>query len=200
SRHQEGEGGGYIALAGALAFAVPFFKVFLGAHLLLGLAVAALLRRGRGLGPFLAVGLPCALATATLALGQGGETVGVVMAPLDLVGVTRESLQLPPLTGLPSLGWSAFWVAASLGLRLLGLPAAWDALRNAATSAFGSILAAMSLSARPLGLLFRVSAPEVLPGQKTVNDAAYLIEQGGPLLWIFTAIALVAFGRSASRR
>ena len=58
----------------------------------------------------------------------------------------------------------------------------------------------MSLSAWPLGLLFRVSAPEVLPGQKTVNDAAYLIEQGGPLLWIFTAIALAAFARSAPRR
>src|SRR5438034_3528409 len=94
SRYQAGEGRGHLALAGGLAFAVPFFKVFLGAHLLLGLGVAALLRRGRGLGPFLAVGLPCALATALLALGQGGETVSVVVAPLDLVQVTRESLQL----------------------------------------------------------------------------------------------------------
>ena len=200
SRDQAGEGRGHLALAGALAFAVPFFKVFLGAHLLLGLGVAALLRRGRGWGPLLAVGLPCALATATLALGQGGETVGVVLAPLDLVAVTRESLQLPPSSGAALLGWSGLWVAASLGLRLLGLPVAWDALRNGAASAVGAVLAAMSLSAWPLGLLFRVSAPEVLPGQKTVNDAAYLIEQGGPLLWIFTAIALAAFARSAPRR
>jgi hypothetical protein len=200
SRYQAGEGRGHLALAGGLAFAVPFFKVFLGAHLLLGLGVAALLRRGRGLGPFLAVGLPCALATAMLALGQGGETVGVVIAPLDLVQVTRESLQLAPLGGFAFLAWSAFWLAASLGLRLLGLPAAWQALRSGADGAVGAVLAAMSLSAWPLGLLFRVSAPEVLPGQKTVNDAAYLVEQGGPLLWIFTVIALAAFARSGPRR
>jgi hypothetical protein len=48
-------------------------------------------------------------------------------------------------------------------------------------------LAAMALAAWPLGLLFRVSAPEMLEGQKAVNDAAYLVEQGGPLLWLFTA-------------
>ncbi len=200
ARYQAGEGRRHLALAGGLAFAVPFFKVFLGAHLLLGLGVAALLRRGRGLGPFLAVGLPCALATALLALGQGGETVSVVVAPLDLVQVTRESLQLASLGGFALLAWSAFWLAASLGLRLLGLPAAWHALRNGADGAVGAVLAAMSLSAWPLGLLFRVCAPEVLPGQKTVNDAAYLVEQGGPLLWIFTVMALVAFARSASRR
>ena len=43
SRYEAGEGRGWLALAAALAFAVPFFKVFLGAHLLLGLAVAAAL-------------------------------------------------------------------------------------------------------------------------------------------------------------
>src|SRR5262249_50695341 len=61
-------------------------------------------------------------------------------------------------------------------------------------------LAAMALAAWPLGLFFRVSAPEVLPGQKFVNDAAYLVEQGGPLLWIFTALFLVAFARTPPRR
>jgi len=48
----------------------------------------------------------------------------------------------------------------------------------------------MALAAWPLGLLMRVSAPQAMPGQRIVNDAAFLIEQGGPLLWIFTAIAL----------
>ena len=42
-RHRAGEGRGWLFLAAALALAVPFFKVFLGAHLLLGLAVAGLL-------------------------------------------------------------------------------------------------------------------------------------------------------------
>jgi hypothetical protein len=49
----------------------------------------------------------------------------------------------------------------------------------------------MALAAWPLGLLFRVSAPEMLEGQKAINDAAYLVEQGGPLLWLFTAGVLV---------
>ena len=35
------------------------------------------------------------------------------------------------------------------------------------------------------------------PGQKVVNDAAYIVEQGGPLLWIFTAAALAGL---AARR
>jgi hypothetical protein len=56
----------------------------------------------------------------------------------------------------------------------------------------------MSLAAWPLGLLFRVSAPEVLPGQTVVNDAAYLVEQGGALLWVFVAIACARW-REAGR-
>ncbi len=200
SRDEAGEGRGHLGACAVLAFALPFFKVFLGAHLLLGLGVAALLARGRALGAFVAAALPCAIATAALALGQGGETVGVALAPLDLARVTRESLGLPGQAGAPFLAWSAFWIAASLGLRAFGLPAAWRALRKASLEPMGAVLAVMALCAWPLGLLFRVSAPEVLEGQKAVNDAAYLIEQGGPLLWIFTAIALVAFARSGPRR
>jgi hypothetical protein len=58
----------------------------------------------------------------------------------------------------------------------------------------------MALSGWPLGLLFRVSAPEVLAGQKVVNDAAYLVEQSGPLLWAFAAIALAALATTPLRR
>ncbi len=197
-RHSAEEGRGYLLLAVALALAVPFFKVFLGAHLLLGLAVAAVLRPKRPLGPVLAVAGPCALATVALVLGQGGETVVAVFAPLDLVAVTRESLGLPLLSGAALAGWAAFWLLASLGLRTLGLGEAGRALRSPSPSA--AALAAMALAAWPLGLLFRVSAPEVLPGQKFVNDAAYLVEQGGPLLWIFTALVLVRFARTPFRR
>jgi hypothetical protein len=38
--------------------------------------------------------------------------------------------------------------------------------------------------------MLRISAPEVLAGQKFVNDAGYLLEQGGPLLWLFTLVGL----------
>src|SRR5262245_6320138 len=197
-RHRAGEGRGWLFLAALLALAVPFFKVFLGAHLLLGLGVAGLLAGPRHLRPLLLAGAPCAAATLALVLGQGGETVGASLAPFDLVTVTRESLGLPVLSGLALAAWGVLWTLASLGLRVLGLGEAVRALRSPSASA--AALAAMALAAWPLGLLFRVSAPEVLPGQKFVNDAAYLVEQGGPLLWVFTALFLVAFATTPVRR
>ena len=54
---------------------------------------------------------------------------------------------------------------------------------------------ARGLAAGPA--LPRRRAPEMLEGQKTVNDAAYLVEQGGPLLWVFTVLALVGLGGGA---
>lgn len=192
-----GEGRGWLWLAALLAAAVPFFKVFLGAHLLLGLGVSALAGR-RPWRHAVAVALPCAVATALLVLGEGGRTVDVGLAPLDLVRITRESLALLPLSGVALAGWAVLWLVASLGLRVLGVGEAWRAVRRGGWLA--STLAVMALTAWPLGLLFRVAAPEMLEGQKPVNDAAYLVEQGGPLLWIFTALALAAWAGSPRRR
>jgi hypothetical protein len=197
SRVEEGAPRGHLALATLQAAAVPFFKVFLGAHLLLGLGIAWLAARHAPRRALFVAAVPCALATAALALGQGGETVRVVLAPLDLARVTRETLGLTPLSGLGLLAWSAAWLALSLGLRLVALPAALRALRGPTAA---SALAAMALSGWPLGLLFRVSALEVLPGQKVVNDAAYLVEQSGPLLWVFAAIALAGLATTPLRR
>ena len=185
SRAAAGEGRGWWAVSAALAVAVPFFKVFLGAHLALGLLVALVRSRRREVA--LVFGL-VSMATLALALGQGGRTVAVTFAPLDLVRITRESLGLAPLDGPRLAGFAVLWIAASLGLRLFGVPAAVRALRQ--PDVIAPALAAMALAAWPLGLLFRVSAPEMLEGQKAVNDAAYLVEQGGPLLWLFTAGAL----------
>lgn len=197
SRFEETGHRGPLALAALQAAAVPFFKVFLGAHLLLGLGAAWVLARRAPRGALVLIAVPCAMATAVLAFGAGGETVRVVLAPLDLARVTRETLGLAPLGGAAFLGWAAFWLAGSLGLRLVALPGALRAVRR---SAAASALGAMALSGWPLGLLFRVSAPEVLPGQKVVNDAAYLVEQSGPLLWLFAAAALAAFATSPLRR
>jgi hypothetical protein len=192
SRYEAGEGRNWLFLGAALAFAVPFFKVFLGAHLVLGLAAAAALGPRRRAGGTLAAALPCAIATALLVLGTGGRTVDVALAPLDLVRMTRESLELVPLGSAGLAGWAVLWVLASLGLRVLGLPAALRTLRAGPSPAAAA--AAMALTAWPLGLLVRVSAPEMLPGQRVVNDAAYVIEQGGPILWIFTVPVLVSLG------
>lgn len=188
SRHASGEGRAWLALAVLQALAVPFFKVFLGAHLLLGLAATLVLAPARRRGSILLVAMPAAVATTALVLGQGGRTVEVALAPLDLVRITREALGLAPLGGAGLVASATLWLAASLGLRLVGIPAALRALRSGQPEA--TALAAVALSAWPLGLLFRVSAPEALAGQKVINDAAYLVEQGGPLLWIFGAVAL----------
>jgi hypothetical protein len=197
SRYQDGGEQGHLVLAALQSAAVPFFKVFLGAHLLLGLGVAWLLARSAPRRALLLTALPCAFATLALAAGQGGQTVSVVLAPLDLARVTRETLGLSPLAGTGLLGWAAVWLLASLGLRLVGVPEALRALRGTAAA---STLGAMALSGWPLGLLFRVSAPEVLEGQRVVNDAAYLVEQSGPLLWVFAAVALASFATSPFRR
>ena len=186
-----------LALAAALGAALPFFKVFLGAHLLLGLGAAFVLARpGRRVAVALAA-VPCALATAALVLGQGGETVRVALAPFDLARITRETLGLDPAAGWRFAAWTAFWIAASLGLRMAGL---LEALRSLRGPALTSALATMALAGWPLGLAFDVSAPEVLPGQRFVNDAAYLVEQSGPLLWLFTVAALARLATSAPRR
>jgi len=197
SRFEDSGERGHLVLAAAQGAAVPFFKVFLGAHLLLGLGAAFVLSRGARRLSLLAVAVPCALATAGLVLGQGGQTVAVALAPLDLARVTRETLGLRALAGGPLLLWSALWLAVSLGLRLVGVVPAVRALRG---SLAASALAVMALSGWPLGLLFRVSAPEVLPGQTPVNDAAYLVEQSGPLLWIFVAVALAGLMRTSLQR
>lgn len=190
ARFEGGEGGGWLAVAALQAAALPHFKVFLGAHLLLGLAVAAAFawRERRALLPLAAVGLPCGLMTAWLALGPGGAAVSVGFAPFDLAQVTRQSLDLPPGQGSSLAAWCALWLLASLGLRWLGLLPACAALPRGPRA--GAALAAMALSAWPLGLAFRIAVADALPGQKVVNDAAYLVEQGAPLLWLFTASAL----------
>jgi hypothetical protein len=193
--HQRSGERASLALAVLLAVAVPFFKVFLGAHLLLGLGCAFLLRgRPRAL---LVVGAPAALATAALVLGQGGTTVDVRLAPLDLVAATRETLGLAPLSGLALAGFAVLWLGASLGVRAVALPTAIRGLRDGPWS--GTALAAMALAAWPLGLLFRVAAPEWLPGQTVVNDGAYFVEQGGALLWIFAAMAVGRWPEARAR-
>jgi hypothetical protein len=197
ARYEDEPRRGDLALAVFLAVAVPFFKVFLGAHLLLGLCAACLLAPPARRAPLALVAAACAIATAALALGQGGRTVEVALAPLDLVQVARDTLGLAPAHGAHLVAWSALWLAASVGLRASGLA---EAVRRLSASPAGAVLATVALSGWPLGLLFRVSAPEVLPGQRPVNDAAYFVEQAGPVLWVFAAIAMARFARGPAGR
>ncbi len=197
SRHIESGARGHLLLACALAFAVPFFKVFLGAQLLLGLGVAFLLARPARRPVLALVGLFCAIVTAALVVGTGGETVRVSLAPLDLVASRVRPWVSPRPTARGSSPGRSPGSSPRSACASSGLPEALRALR---AEPVASALAAMALSGWPLGLLFRVSAPEVLEGQRFVNDAAYLVEQSGPLLWIFTAIALARFASTSWRR
>jgi hypothetical protein len=194
SRFVAGEGRAWLALSAGLAFALPYFKVFLGAHLALGLGVAWLIavfwRRDPARLPVLVTALACAVATVLLVSGRGGATVEVALAPLDLVRVTREDLGSLPLHGGALALFAVGWLVCSLGIRVFGLWSAGRGLR--ALDPIAPALATIALTAWPLGMLLRVAAPEMLAGQRTINDAAYLIEQGGPILWIFTAIALAS--------
>ena len=198
ARHERGEGRGWLALAALLAAAIPHFKVFLGVHLLLGLAAAFVFGRGRGPArPLLMVAFPCALSTALLALGPGRQSVLISWAPLDLVHATRESLGLPGLAGGSLLLWAGFWLLASLGLRVLALRPAAHALVAGSSSA--AALAAMALAAWPLGLLLRIAVRDAFPGQRVVNDALYVVEQGGPLLWVFAAVGIAGVASTRGR-
>ena len=197
SRYEETRRPGQLALAAFQAAAVPFFKVFLGAHLLLGLAVAFLLARGASRRALVVAAAPAALATAALVLGQGSETVAVTFAPLDLVHVTSRHARALAARRRAARGCRGAVAAALPRPEARRAGEAFRALRGTAVA---SATAAMALSGWPLGLLFRVSAPEVLKDQRVVNDAAYLVEQSGPLLWVFAAWALARWATSPGRR
>lgn len=187
ARYQAGEGRGYLALAALQAAAAPFFKAFTGAHLALALGVAALAApagKRRGLALLAAAPL---LACALLAASAAGQRVAVAFDPLDLVRETRAGLGLRPAEGASLALFALVWLAVSLGLRGLGIRPAWHAIRSRSPAAVAS--AALALTAWPLALLVRVSA-DAAPGDPLINNANFFAEQGGLLLWLFTAVSL----------
>jgi hypothetical protein len=188
SRWERDGGSRWLVVAALPAVAVAFFKVFLGAQLALGLAVAAALSPARR-RPYALLATLAAGSTAVLASGAGASTVSVAIAPFDLARITRATLSLPPVTGFAFAAWAALWVTASLGLRWMGIGPALAALR-ARSGGPGAALATMALCAWPIGLTFRIAPLEAVAGQKPINDVFYLVEQGGLLLWIFTALSL----------
>jgi hypothetical protein len=195
ARHEAGEGRSWLWLAGLVALGLPFFKVFVAAHLLLGVGVAFTLSRGRW--ALLALALPLSSGLALLVAGGGADTVTLVLDPLVATGVIPAWLSGFPVA-LQAGVWVVLWVGASLGLRLFAIPEAIRALRTGRPSAV--ILAAMALSGWIIGLLFRMSPRDLLPGQKVFNEMGRFIEQSGALLWIFTAIVVASWMAKSRRR
>jgi hypothetical protein len=193
-RYVEGQGKGWLALAVLLCAAVPQFKAFVGAHLLFGLGVGALLTRR-----FKEAALVVAPALATLGavLGSASTQMEVVVDPLTIVKRLQGNLEVGT-SGLGSLVlWTLLWLAASLGLRIMGLPTAVRSLRS--TSLPVVALAAMALSGWPIGLLFSVMPLDYVGWRPPYNEALYFIEQSAPLLWIFTAVPLGRIAISGTR-
>jgi hypothetical protein len=184
-RFLKGEGTGFLFIAVLLSAAVPHFKVFVGAQYLLGLAVAALVTR-RFREPAL-MGAPALLGLLGIVLGPASHNMEVLLDPLRIVQRFRADLGLAPAGGIGLALWALVWVVASLGLRLFGIPSAFEALRSRRPSLV--CLAVMALSGWPIGILFRVT-PLDFPGRPPYNEAWYFIEQSAPLLWIFTALGL----------
>lgn len=189
SRAEAGEGHGWLVLAMLQAFAVAFFKAFTGAHLALALALAVLLAPSGRRRRVALVAVAPLIATAMLALSSAAQRVSVTLDPLDLVRATREGLGLPALSAAGLATWTPAWLLVSLGLRVFGFGPAFAALRKHGSAAAAA--AGLALTGWPLGLLVRVSA-EAAPGDPVINNANFFLEQGGLLLWVFTAIALVA--------
>lgn len=179
-RARLGQGRAWLVVAALLGLALPSFKIFLAAQLLLGLGLAWLLGRERR--EVALVGAPCLLATAWLGLGHGLETASVSLQPFGpgaaLLG--QLGLTTPHWSGL--LAWSVAWLALVWGPRALGLAPAWRALRGPAASV---ALAALALSGWPLRLLLRVSA------DGRFDEAVYFTVQSGVALWLFALLGLV---------
>lgn len=189
-RAQHGEGRGWLALAALLGLALPFFKVFLAAHFLGGLAVALVLARRRR--ATLIAAAPCLAGLLLLAAGHGAQTVRPLLEPLAVAQAARAALGLAPAHGAALAASAAAWLALGLGLRAVGVPAAWRALRSGSAPAVA--LAAMALAGWPLRLLGRLTAD----GQ--FDEAVYFTVQSGALLWLYTLAALVAWGERLQAR
>ncbi|HVO09342.1 MAG TPA: hypothetical protein VMX54_01200 [Vicinamibacteria bacterium] len=205
SRFEAGEGRGWLSLAVAQAAAVPIFKVFLGAQLglALGLAAIALFLRTRDRGglrraaPALLLALAALPGVAWLAGGSGGEQIEVRLAPLHMVRDSLANLHYDAVSSGVVAAAALPWLVVSLGLRVVGLAPALQALRRGGTA--GAAAAALALSGWPLGLLFHAAAHDI-DGRELPSAAIYFVEQSGAVLWLFTALALGAWAGAPRRR
>lgn len=181
-RARLGQGRGWLAVAALLGLALPTFKIFLAAQLLLGLGLAFLLCREERRALVL-VAAPCAVVVAVLVLGHQLDSTGTSLLPLGpgRALLARIGLVSPDWGG--QLAWSGVWLALGLGLRAFGLLPAWRALRGPAA---GVALAVLALSGWPLRLLLRI-----IP-DGTFDEGAYFVVHSAVFLWVFALVGLVA--------
>jgi hypothetical protein len=179
------------AVSVGLASAVPFFKVFLGAQLAGALLVALILGwRNRASRLWLVGSITGIMLGTVFVVGQDAGSVAATFAPFDLPATTLRQLGWPDRTGTSLAAFGAVWLLLSLGLRVLGVVPALKTLLCGPPVAI--VVAALALSGWAVGMLVRVAATTLLPGEPAINDAAFFAEQGGVFLWLFTLPPLAA--------
>jgi len=195
ARAERGEGGGFTVLAAVLAAAAGFFKVFTGAQLVLALGLALLLRRDAR-RRMLAIVLPAAVTLAALALRSvspvGAAGVSVHLVPFAPLLPALQSFGMRAPQGPAFLLAGLLWVVLSLGLRLAGVPAATLALGDSRGA--GRALAAFALCGWPLAAVFSITA------DPDCDEAFYLLQASGLLLWLFAVPTLAKLAEGGAQR
>jgi hypothetical protein len=186
-RHERGEGRAWLVLAAALAAGVAQFKVFTGAQLVLALGAAWVLRRRPAALAVMGAAAAAALAVLVLSSAGRGPAPVVAFEPFAPTNPAREAFGLPPAGGLVFAASGLAWTLLSLGLRALGLPAAWRALRAGPLAA--AVAAALALSGWPLALFFSIRA------DPAYDESFYFLQASGLVLWLFALPALLALAR-----
>jgi hypothetical protein len=184
-RARDGEGRGWLVIAGVLGAGAGFLKAFTGAQLLLALGIAWIARRSRWLA---LVALPVGAAVAFLALdsigpsaGEGVQVAFVAFAPTN---PARIAFGLPEARGLALALSGVAWLVLSLGLRAVGVPGAWRALRGGDEPL--ATLGALALVGWPIAFFLSVTA------DPAYDESFYFLQASGLALWLFAAPALAA--------
>ena len=186
ARAERGEGEGFTVLAALLATATGFFKVFTGAQLLLALGLVWLLGRSRR--RLTLVLLPAALALVLLALRSaspaGAAGVSVSFLPFAPLEPALRAFGLAAVHGARYVVYGLAWLLLSLGLRVVGVPAAALALRD--ERAAPAALAALALCGWPLATFLSITA------DPDCDESFYFLQASGVLLWLFAAPTFAA--------
>lgn len=209
--HDYQETGARGSLAGAV-FALSFLflvKMFLGAQVVAALGLAALSMRGerRTTTSFAALLLASAPVALHTFFSATGSNTSVSFRPLELVRYSMEKLDwraaVDALAAIGNFLWpreglllvaaaTLLWIVGFLGLRLLGLRAAFRDL--ASRSFLPVILGWLAIVGFPLSLLLRIAPAEAqgLSRLEAVNDAGWFATASGIVLWFPTAKVLSA--------